>query len=158
MTLSQQRYRRFLETLTPQSLDNLSDYVSADVHFVDPFNDVTGVDAMTAVFRHMFDNVQDIRFRIVEEADNGSVVFWNWRYDAHLRGKPWHFSGTSVLRFSLDGRVTEHIDYWDSAQHFYERLPIIGSLISGIRSRIGKILGGNHFLRQLWGQACEMTG
>ena len=138
MTLPQQKYRIFLETLTPQSLNDLPHHVSADVHFVDPFNDVVGVTAMAAVFQHMFDNVTDIRFRVVEEATNGHSVFWNWTLDAHFRGKPWTFSGASVLRFSSDNRVTEHMDYWDAAQHFYEKLPFIGTLLSGIRRRVSQ--------------------
>ena len=120
MTLPQQKYRIFLETLTPQTLNDLPFYVSADVHFADPFNDVMGVKAMAAVFQHMFNNVKDIRFRVVEEAADDHIVFWNWTFDAHFRGKPWHFSGASVLRFSSEKCVTEHIDYWDAAQHFYE--------------------------------------
>lgn len=138
MTLPQQKYRNYLETLTPQTLKDLPHHVSADVHFADPFNDVVGVTAMSAVFQHMFDNVKDIRFKVVEEATNGHVLFWNWTFDARIRGKPWHFSGTSIVRFSSDDRVTEHIDYWDAARHFYERLPFIGMLLSRIRWRISQ--------------------
>jgi len=138
MTLPQQKYRIFLETLTPQTLIDLPHYVAVDVHFADPFNDVEGATAMAAVFQHMFDNVKDIRFKVVEEATNGHIVFWNWTFDAQFRGKPWRVSGTSVLRFSPDGLVTEHIDYWDAAQYFYEKLPFIGTLLSGIRCRISQ--------------------
>ena len=138
MSLPQQKYRIFLETLTSQTLYDLPHHVSVDVHFADPFNDVVGVTAMAAVFQHMFDNVKDIRFRVVEEATNGHIVFWNWTFDAQFRGKPWRVSGTSVLRFSPDGLVTEHIDYWDAAQYFYEKLPFIGTLLSGIRCRISQ--------------------
>lgn len=138
MSLPLQKYRIFLETLTSQTLHDLPHHVSVDVHFADPFNDVVGVTAMAAVFQHMFDNVKDIRFRVVEEATNGHIVFWNWTFDAQFRGKPWHVSGTSVLRFSSEGRVTEHVDYWDAAKHFYEKLPLIGTLLSGIRWRVSQ--------------------
>ena len=44
MTPPHDRYRRYLETLTPETLKAISDYVTEDVRFKDPFNDVRGVD------------------------------------------------------------------------------------------------------------------
>jgi len=62
MTAPHERYRRYLKTLTLETLDALPDYVIDDVRFKDPFNDVHGADAMHRVFRHMFDNVGNVRF------------------------------------------------------------------------------------------------
>jgi len=131
-----QRYRRYLETLTPVSLDRLSDYVADDVRFKDPFNEVRGVDKMARVFRHMFENVDDIRFTVDQALANGDRCLMAWRFEGKLGGVPWAFDGTSVLRFGDDGRVVEHVDHWDAGQDFYERLPVIGWLLRWIRGRL----------------------
>jgi steroid delta-isomerase len=130
------RYRRFLETLTPQTLGQLAEYVTADVRFKDPFNDVHGPDAMTAVFRHMFETVRNIRFAVTHMSGNGDVCLMAWRFEGEIGGKAWAFEGASVITFSSDGRVAEHIDHWDAARDFYERLPLIGWLLAKIRGRL----------------------
>jgi len=131
-----QRYRHYLETLTPESLDRLSDYVADDVRFEDPFNEVRGVDKMARVFRHMFENVDDIRFTVDHALSDGDRCLMGWRFEGNLGGDPWVFDGTSVLRFGDDGRVIDHVDHWDAGQAFYERLPVIGWMLRRIRNRL----------------------
>ena len=136
MTAPHERYRRYLETLTLQALTDLPDYVTEDVHFKDPFNDVRGADAMARVFRHMFENVDGVRFTVRNALTDGDVCLMTWRFEGTLKGGPWSFEGASRLRFAPDGRVAEHIDYWDAARVFYERLPFIGRLLSSIRRHL----------------------
>jgi hypothetical protein len=136
MSKPHHRYCAFLESLTRETLASLPDYVTEDVHFRDPFNDVHGVNAMQRVFRHMFDNVQDIRFEVHHAMIEGDYCLMQWRFQGRLGSGPWAFDGTSGIRFAPDGRVDEHIDYWDAAGNFYERLPVIGWLLSWLRRRL----------------------
>ena len=136
MIAPHERYRAYLESLTPDTLANLSDHVTDDVRFKDPFNDVRGVDGMARVFRHMFDNVRDISFEVHRAMMEDDVCLMQWRFQGRLGCAPWAFDGTSALRFAPDGRVAEHIDYWDAAGSFYERLPFIGWLLSWVRRRL----------------------
>lgn len=131
-----QSYRRFLETLSPASLQRLPEFVHHDVHFRDPFNDVRGADAMAQVFRHMFDNVPGVAFSVQHLAIDANVCLMSWRFTGTLFGQRWAFDGTSVVLFNNDGHVTSHTDYWDAARTFYERLPVIGWLLAAIRRRI----------------------
>jgi limonene-1,2-epoxide hydrolase len=131
-----ERYRRFLETLTPDSLGALDRYVTGGVRFKDPFNDVRGAEAMARVFRHMFENVADVRFRVHHMALAGDTCLMAWRFEGRLGSGPWTFDGASVVRFTADGRVCEHIDHWDAARDFYERLPVIGRLLAWLRGRL----------------------
>jgi len=136
MTEALERYRRFLETLTPDTLPDLPIHVTADVRFKDPFNDVRGVDSLERVFRHMFANVGDVRFHVDKAGGDSETGFLAWRFSGRLKGKPWTFEGTSVLHFAEDGRVAEHVDHWDAGRDFYERLPVLGWLLSRIRGRV----------------------
>lgn len=131
-----ERYQRFLETLTPGSLNAIHEYVTDDVHFKDPFNDVHNAANMTRVFQHMFENVRDIRFIVHTSVAEGDRCLMAWRFEGRLRGRAWTFDGTSAIRFAEDGRVCEHIDYWDAAGNFYERLPLIGWLLATLRRRL----------------------
>lgn len=130
------RYRRYLETLSPETLDRLPDHVTPDVRFRDPFNDVRGAGAMRRVFDHMFETVGSVRFDVRHLAADGEACLMVWRFEASLRGAPWAFDGMSVVRFAPDGRVAEHIDYWDPAAALYERLPLIGRPLAWLRRRL----------------------
>lgn len=138
MTAPHERYRRFLESLTPESLPGLAEQVTPDVRFKDPFNDVRGVEAMGAVFAHMFETFGQVRFTVHHALAEDEVCLMAWRFESRLRGKPWAFEGTSLLRFAADGRVAEHSDYWDAARDFYERFPVIGWPLAAARRALGR--------------------
>ena len=136
MTAPIDTYAAFLEGLTADNLMGLAHHVTPDVRFVDPFNDVTGVDHMTRVFSAMFAEVGPVRFSVSEAHGDVAAGMLAWRFEAQLRGQVWVFDGTSVLRFAADGRVCEHIDHWDAAGSFYGRLPVIGWLLGALRRRL----------------------
>jgi steroid delta-isomerase len=136
MTPPHERYRAFLETLSLDTLDRLSDHVTPDVRFKDPFNDVRGADAMARIFRHMFASVDNIRFTVDHSMASGDTSLMSWRFQGMLSGRQWSFEGSSVLRFAPDGRVAEHVDHWDAAGQFYERFPVIGWLLAALRRRL----------------------
>lgn len=131
-------YIAFYEGLTPRTLDGLSAVVSDDVRFKDPFNDVRGLAAYRAILARMFEAVPDVRFKVLRHGPAGDVYVLRWTCDGTVKAmgaEPWHVEGMSELRFSPDGTVREHIDYWDAAEQFYERLPVIGALLRFIRRR-----------------------
>jgi steroid delta-isomerase len=136
MSTPQSRYRRYLENLTPETLGSIGEFVAEDVRFKDPFNDVRGIAHMTLVFRHMFDNVDDIRFTVDYMATDGDMCLMTWRFEGVLRGEAWCFDGASAVTFDRTGLVIEHIDHWDAARDFYERLPVIGRLLVWFRRRL----------------------
>ena len=41
-----------------------------------------------------------------------------------------------IVKFAPDGRISEHIDHWDAAAQFYERIPVLGWLIRKVRRRL----------------------
>jgi len=141
MTSPAERYQTFLSTLTPQTLADLPKFVTDDVHFRDPFNDVRGADNMRRVFEHMFENLEDITFTIRHAADNADTRMIEWRFESRLRGRDWGFDGMSLLTFSADGRVNAHFDYWDAASAFYTRIPLLGCLLQLLRRRISVSAG-----------------
>jgi hypothetical protein len=134
-----ERYARVLESLNADSVGSLRDCMTEDVRFRDPFNDVTGLDRTIRIFEHMFEALTDVRFVVMNmavdqnEPECGMIL---WRLDAMFRGNPYRVDGMSEVRLSSDGRVIQHIDHWDSGRQFYERLPIVGWLIRGIRRRL----------------------
>lgn len=136
MNEAARRYCLFLEQLDVRSLDRLPDYVRADVRFKDPFNDVTGIEAMQAVFADLFKHLDDVVFTVRACMPDGPKALIAWTLSGTLEGGPWTVDGASELRFDADGLLAEHIDHWDAASGLYERFPVIGALLRFLRRRL----------------------
>lgn len=134
-----QRYVVFLEGMHAGNVADLGSVMTDDARFVDPFNDVTGIDHVRRVYDHLFENIAEVRFKVthaaLDRADPHAALI-RWDLDGLMGDQPWHVSGMSELRLSDDGRVSLHIDHWDSGRQFYERLPLIGWLLRKIRRRL----------------------
>jgi hypothetical protein len=136
---SLQAYTEYFARLTPETLGQLADVMTEDVHFVDPFNDVRGLEAVERVFLHMFDSLQNPTFKVSHAAmsagpDPRGLMLWEMT--SSLNGKPYNIVGMSEIAFAADGRVCSHIDHWDAGRQFYERLPVIGWILRLIRARL----------------------
>jgi steroid Delta-isomerase len=130
------RYVELFEHLAPERLAELAPLVTEDVHFRDPFNDVRGVAAFTRVLEDMFERTEAPRFEVLHWTADGHCGYIRWRFSARvpLLGQ-WRIEGVSTLEFAADGRIAEHLDYWD-ASAVYARIPLLGALVRGVRRRL----------------------
>lgn len=131
-------YIAFFEGLTPETLDQLENVVTEDIHFRDPFNDVCGRAAMHRVLAKMFEDIDAPKFSVTHKAFDGDVCFLRWHFTGRIRAlkmRDWAIDGMTELRFDGVGRVRAHLDYWDAAQGFFEMIPVLGGIIRFIRRR-----------------------
>lgn len=131
-------YVAFFEGLTPASLDRLETLCTSDVRFRDPFNEVQGVAALRKVFEKMFEDVREPRFLVTDRAVSGQVCYlrWEFAFRPARGGAPRRILGMSEVHFDETGRVTAHLDHWDSGGQIYARLPLLGPVIRWVRRRL----------------------
>lgn len=131
-------YVAFYESLAPESLECLDALCTPDVRFRDPFNDVTGIADYRAILGDMFEQVDAPRFQVSDRALSGRVAYLRWVFTFAPKsgGAPWRIEGMSEVHFDRQGRVSTHLDYWDSGSQFYARLPVLGRLIGLVRKRL----------------------
>lgn len=131
---------RFYEGLSPAGLAEISRIYAAEAAFKDPFNEVCGVDAIERVFRHMYTQVHEPRFRVVSHLAEQGEAWLAWEFRFRFRG--WRSSevqlvrGATHLRFAPDGLVLAHRDYWDSGEELFAKLPLLGNLMGWLRRRL----------------------
>lgn len=130
------RLAQFYETLTPAALADLGQLYAPDARFKDPFNEVVGIDAIRRIFEHMFTTTEAPRFVVTEAIEQGGQAMLGWEFRFALRGRALTVRGVTHLRFDADGRVALHRDYWDAAEELYEKLPLIGAMMRGLRRRL----------------------
>ena len=119
-------YINLFSNLKPQSIDEFDDLVSNDIIFIDPFNDVKGLNAFKNIFYHMFENVKKPKFRIVDYSINKQRVFLKWKMTFIAFKSLQTIEGMSELLLNDTGKVASHIDYWDSLNGLYIKIPFIG--------------------------------
>lgn len=124
----------FFETLTPQAMPQLRQVYAADARFKDPFNDVQGHAAIIAIFEHMFVQLHDPRFVVIERVapPSGLDAFLTWELHFGFARRPAErhvIRGATHVRFDGAGQVALHRDYWDASEELYEKIPLLGSLM-----------------------------
>jgi steroid delta-isomerase len=128
----------FFQSISVDSTQTLSLIYTDDVWFKDPFNEVQGLEQVSHIFTHMFEQVDAPRFVVTHSVLQDDQAFLTWDFLFRMR----RFSddeqcirGATHVRFASDGRVAYHRDYWDAAEELYEKLPVVGSLMRWLKTR-----------------------
>lgn len=133
---------RFFEQLTPESVLRFPEFYAPDAYFKDPFNEVRGLAPIQRIFSHMYGQVDEPRFVVVERVVDaqGAVLVWELHFRLRLWGRGWGagqlMRGVSHLKFDSAGKVIWHRDYWDTAEELYAKLPVLGCLMRGLKKRL----------------------
>lgn len=124
------------ESITPEGVSRLAGLYAADAYFKDPFNEVTGPAAIERIFRHMFTQVADPRFRVVERMEAGASAMLVWEFSFGPESARRLIRGATHLKFNERGQVSFHRDYWDAAEELYAKIPVLGALMRGLRNLV----------------------
>jgi steroid delta-isomerase len=132
-----EQYIRLFEELSMERLEGIEDFVSVDIKFKDPFNELSGLDAFRNLLVKMLNDVKGLKFKVTHRAWTEDVLFLRWSFQGEVKGlNYWRVEGMSEINFDERGLICQHIDYWDAAGQFYEKLPLIGTIIRIVRSRL----------------------
>jgi steroid Delta-isomerase len=122
----------FFQELAPDTLSRIDRVYAPDACFRDPFNEVSGIEAIKEIYRHMFEQVEQPHFLITARVMQGNEAFLTWDFLFHMKrwsSAPHCIRGATHLRFGPDGRIQFHRDYWDVAEELYEKIPLLGGVM-----------------------------
>jgi hypothetical protein len=126
--------------LNAQHLDLLDEIYTSDVWFRDPVHELQGLPALHDYYGRLYQGVVSCRFEFEAEVVDGQQGMLAWRmYFQHARfraGETLELRGVSHLKFHDDGKVYYHRDYFDMGEFIYERVPVLGGIIRGIKNRL----------------------
>ena len=129
----------YFETISPQSVGRIGEFYAADARFKDPFNEVRGLPEVQRIFSHMFVALERPRFVVTDSIVGENQCFLTWNFEFHLkrfdRVTLQTIRGVSHLKFTADGLIDFHRDYWDAAEELYEKLPVLGGLMRWLKRR-----------------------
>ncbi len=132
-------YKTLFENLSIQTVEeDFLQVFSSDVYFKDPFNDVRGLPQLQHIFQHMFANLHEPQFRIIDLAgsDNSGFLEWQLTFKLKANGDKQFIQGVSKIEINSQDQVCSHIDYWDTGEYVYLKVPLLGRVIAMINKRL----------------------
>jgi limonene-1,2-epoxide hydrolase len=131
-------FKSVYQQLGTETLALLDRVYAPDCVFIDPFHEIHGRDALHAYFARLYDGVADIHFVWHDTVTGANQAMINWTMQLrHKRFRPDDavaVQGATHLRF--DDRVTYHRDYFDAGALIYERVPLLGAIVRGIKKQL----------------------
>ena len=130
----------YFEHITPAGVETMGDYYDESAYFRDPFNEVHTLAEIQAIFRKMYQQVDEPHFKILARyiSDNAVTLTWDFSFRMKLpASQEKQIHGLTLLHFNDAGKVIYHRDYWDAAQELYEQIPAIGVVFKLMRKMIG---------------------
>ena len=120
------KYIYLFNNLSIDNINEFDDIISRDIIFKDPFNNIRGINAFKNIFYHMFKNVKEPKFFILDYSINKKRVFLKWKMTFLAFKSLQTIEGMSELVLNDSGKVASHIDYWDSLNGIFIKIPFIG--------------------------------
>jgi len=135
------RFENFLSHLDEQTAREETENVYApDAFLNDTLKTIHGAPAIRDYFIKTAQGLDGMIVRFDDVARSGGTYYFRWTMDTRMkylaRGKTVRTIGVTLVRFDPQGRVLVHQDYWDSSQGVWEHVPVMGSVIRWIRSRL----------------------
>ena len=121
-------YLNLFSNLNKENIKKFDDVVVKDIIFIDPFNNIKGLDNFKNIFYHMFDTVEEPKFDIVDYAQNKDHIFLKWKMTFYAFKASQTIEGMSDITLNKEGKVISHLDYWDSLNGIFIKLPFLGFL------------------------------
>lgn len=135
--MSVEQYVRLFQELSQAQIEGCDSYVSPDIRFKDPFNDVKGLSLFKKLLQKTLEDVKDPSFDVTHVCEAGELVFLRWVFKGYVKGLgDWTITGMSEIRLDSKGRICEHIDHWDASEQFYMKLPVLKQVLGWIRKRL----------------------
>ena len=138
---SLEEYISYWQRISTRSIRLIEKIAHPNLRFVDPFNDVSGIDAFEDMLTKALGDLSQFKFKATDRAwgEDGHTAYVRWTVSLIAKGKKKEMilTGVSEITLSPDGKIMSHIDHWDSGTQFYLHLPIVGWIIRKIIAKIG---------------------
>ena len=127
---------KWYENLKEGSLDEIDLFYDENVFFKDPFNEFNGRDKLMKVFAHMFENLENPHFVILDTIENSDGAFLTWDFYLKVKGRRQNIHGSSHIKYNKENMIVYHRDYWDVGEEILLKIPFMKFMYSYIQKKI----------------------
>lgn len=106
-----------------------------EVHFRDPTQEKQGIDAYLAAQDGLVRRCDDVSLEPTSLAISDDTAFVEWVLGLKIKGIEFLYPGVSRLRFAADGRIVDHVDYFDFVGPTFGPVPVLGPFVRWLYGR-----------------------
>ena len=133
-----ENYIKLFENLNLENLNKFDEFLEENIYFEDPFNKVNGIKNFKRIFSNTLKNLDNVKFKVsnIISKQNIHIIKWEMTYFAFNKSNS--IFGLSEVTVSKSKKIISHIDYWDSYNNFYTKIPIFGLMFKFVLSLVRK--------------------
>ena len=135
-----EKYVKLFENLNLENLNKFDKLLDENIYFEDPFNKVYGITNFKKIFSNTLNKLDNVEFKVLNIISENNIFIIKWEMIFFAFKKNNSIFGLSEVIISTNEKIISHIDYWDSYNNFYVKIPVIGMLfkfvLNSVRNRI----------------------
>ena len=133
-----ENYIKLFENLNLENLNKFDELLDKNIYFEDPFNKVNGIENFKNIFSNTLKNLDDVEFKVLNIISKNNIHIIKWEMIYFAFNKNNSIFGLSEVTVSEDNKIVSHIDYWDSYNNFYIKIPFFGLIFKFVLSLVRK--------------------
>ena len=133
-----EKYVELFESLNLENLDKFDKLLDENIYFEDPFNKVHGIENFKRIFSNTLNKLDNVEFKVLNIIFRNNIYIIKWEMIYFAFNKNNSIFGLSEVTIGKNEKIVSHIDYWDSYNNFYIKIPIFGLIFKFILSLVRK--------------------
>ena len=133
-----EKYVKLFESLNLENLNKFDGLLDENIYFEDPFNKVYGIENFKRIFSNTLNKLDNVEFKVLHIffKNNIYIIKWEMIYSAFNKNNS--IFGLSEVTIGKNKKVISHIDYWDSYNNFYTKIPFFGLIFRFVLNHVRK--------------------
>ena len=133
-----EKYVKLFKSLNLENLNKFDELLDENIYFEDPFNKVYGIENFKRIFFNTLNKLDNVEFKVLNIISKNNIFIIKWEMIFFAFDKYNSIFGLSEVTMSTNKKIISHVDYWDSYNNFYIKLPVIGMLFKFVLNLVRK--------------------
>jgi hypothetical protein len=133
-----ENYVKLFESLNLENLNKFDKLLDENIYFEDPFNKVHGLENFKRIFFNTLNKLDNVEFKVLNIISKNNIYILKWEMIYFAFNKNNSIFGLSEVTIGANKKIVSHIDYWDSYNNFYTKIPIFGLIFKLFLSLVKK--------------------
>ena len=131
-------YVKLFKSLNLENLNKFDKLLDENIYFEDPFNKVYGIENFKKIFSNTLKKLDNVEFKVLNIISKKNIYIIKWEMIFFAFNKNNSIFGLSEITVDKNKKIISHIDYWDSYNNFYTKIPIFGIIFQFILKLVRK--------------------
>ena len=133
-----ENYVKLFQSLNLKNLHKFDKLLDKNIYFEDPFNKVYGIENFKKIFSNTLTKLDNVEFKVLNIISKNNIYIIKWEMIYFAFNKTNSIFGLSEVTISENNKIVSHIDYWDSYNNFYTKIPFFGLIFKFVLSLVRK--------------------